>query len=129
MRSPTRAGLLAGAMALLVSRRRRSSTPAAAPLADPATLPRPRLFPLPAPGEQPQAFRGLEDEDTSPPPHARSSWVAVLTMIVGVLLTAAFFLTLSWPLLAAGVVVGLVGVYLAVKAKIMDEVSVTDSPH
>ncbi len=79
-------------------------------------------------GEQP--FRGAE-RDTATPPSAgrrRLAFVAVAVMVVGALLVGlAVVMTTWWPAVA-GVVVGLAGAVLAVRVRILQDVSVSDSP-
>lgn len=130
MRTSTKAGLLAGTVTLLTGRARKSPD-AKEPVrqsVDPAALPRPKLFAPPRPGEQPQAFRGLAEENSPPAPSKKPAWFAVGLMIVGVVLVGLFVATTEWPLLLAGLVVGAIGVLIAWKAQIMATVSVTDSP-
>ena len=131
MRTSTKVSLLTGVTALAAGRLRRrpAASPATGRVVDPASLPRPKLYAEPRPGQQPVAFSGLEEQESNAGPGSVPAFVAVAVMILGVVLVAAFVLTMSWPLLAAGLVVGAIGVVLALKARIMQDVSVTDSPH
>lgn len=130
MRIPVKAGLAAGAAALLSLRRTgRVPRPSPGRVADPSALPRPKLFGEPMPGQQPRAFEGLEEERSTASPGSRPAYVAVGVMVVGVMLVGLCAVLLSWPLLVAGVLVGSVGIVLARRARIMQDVSVTDSPH
>jgi len=53
--------------------------------------------------------------------HKRSSWVAVLVLIVATVLLGFALPLQSWPLGIAGVVVGVVGLLLAWKGNIMED--------
>ena len=104
-----------------------SGEPGVAPPA-PGSLPRPRLWPTGA-GEAP--FVGAEEDTATPPSSGRRrlAWVAVALMVLGVLLVGLAVVVTSWLPLVAGVVVGLVGCGLAWRAQIMEDVTVSDSPH
>lgn len=135
MRTSSKAGLLAGATALIAARSartaRRAGPPRPAPVrptVDPATLPHPKLFAPPRPGEQPKAFRGMEEESAPEVPSRKPAWFAVALMIVGVILVALCVATTQLLLLPIGLVVGAIGMTIAWRAKIMDDVSVSDSP-
>ena len=93
---------------------------------DPATLPRPKLYANPPAGQQPQAFHGRADEQASGRPGKASAFVAVGLMILGVILVGLFVATVQWPLLVLGLLVGAGGAVLAVKVRIMEDVSVAD---
>lgn len=103
-----------------------SGEPGVAPPA-PGSLPRGAMWPEHA--EQ-APFRGAEGDTSTPasPARKRLAFVAVGIMVVGLVLVGLAVVRTSWLLLACGVVVGAVGVVLAVRARIMEDVSVSDSP-
>lgn len=104
-----------------------SGDPGVAPPA-PGSLPRPAMWPQ---GATETPFRGAE-EDTSTPPgpgRRRLAYVAVAIMIVGVALVGLSVAATSWTLLVVGLVIGAAGAVLALRIGIMDDVSVSDSPH
>ncbi len=49
-------------------------------------------------------------------------------MIAGVIMIGIFMITIRWSLLIIGLVIGAVGAVLARRARITQDVSVTDSP-
>lgn len=94
----------------------------------PGSLPRPVMWP---PGAEGTPFDGAE-EDTATPPSPRRRKVAyagVGLMVVAVIVLGLGVALTSWPLLAVGLVVGGVGAALAWRAGIMEDVSISDSPH
>ena len=91
---------------------------------DPATLPRPALWPDPAPGQSPRAFSRLSDdsETQAAPSNLRSAWVAVALMVLGVALVGvAFALPSAWPAVV-GALVGGAGAVIGWRARIMETV-------
>ena len=110
-------------------RRRTAATPACG-RRTPAALPRPALWPAPPPGQPARAFDGLAEERARAVTRDRwrSSWLAVGLMLVGAVLVG---LALALQVLlvgVAGVLVGGSGVALAWKVRLMEDVSVEDSP-
>ena len=79
---------------------------------------------------QPQAFVGTVESDAPSPSKTqrRVSWVAVVLLLAGLIVCAAAFVARFWPLGAAGVVLGAVGAVLAVTFRVLDEVSVSQTP-
>ncbi len=70
--------------------------------------------------------------DTSTPPSARRrrvGWLAVALMVLGVVLVGLAVVRGSVAPAVAGVLVGAAGAVLAWRAGIMEDVSVSDSPH
>ena len=94
----------------------------------PGSLPRPALWPA---GTTETPFRGAEDDTATPPSPARRkvSYAGVGLLIVAVVLIGLAVVLTSWPLLVAGLVLGALGGGVALKAGIMNDVSVSDSPH
>lgn len=93
----------------------------------PGSLPRPAMW---ADGTQETPFRGMEGDTATPPSTGRKrlAFVAVAIMVAGVVLVGLSVALTSWTLLAAGVVIGACGAVLALRVRIMDDVSVSDSP-
>lgn len=94
----------------------------------PGSLPRPAMWPR---GARQTPFDGAEEDTATPPTPARRrlAYIAVAIMIAGVVLVGLSLVATSWLLLAVGVVLGVVGAVLALRARIMEDVSVSDSPH
>jgi len=97
---------------------------------DPDALPRPALWSPPAPGSQARAFSGLEEDSATPVSREgwRSAWLAVGLMLVGAVLLGIAFVTRAPVVAVLAVLVGGAGAVLAWKFKIMEDVSVEDSP-
>jgi hypothetical protein len=93
------------------------------PTGDPVGLPRPEMWPV---GATDQPFRGIEDEpDEDAPSRPHLAWVAVGLMVAGAVLVGLAVVLQSWVPLAAGVVVGLVGLVLALRARIFQDVKLS----
>lgn len=94
----------------------------------PGDLPRPALW---SPGLPEAPFDGAQEDTADPPTPARRklAWIAVALMLLGVALVGVALVATSWTALAVAVLVGVVGVVLALRARIMEDVSVSDSPH
>jgi len=94
----------------------------------PGSLPRPALW---SAGTGDTPFRGAQEDTADPPAPGRRKVAAfaILIMVVGVVLLGVAVATLSWPAALAGVVVGSAGAVLGVRVRIMEDVSVSDSPH
>lgn len=87
-------------------------------------LPRPEMWPAGA-GETP--FTGIEDdEDGDRSGSLAPAWVAVGLMVVGVVLVGLAFVLQSWVPAVVGVVVGVTGLVLALRARIFEDVKLTD---
>ena len=97
------------------------------PVRDPSSLPRPAMWSPPPPGEQAQGFTSV-----TPPPdgehHRAPAWVAIALMVVGVVLGGVGIGVYHWQPFVAGLLVASVGMLLAVKARVMDDVSTSDDP-
>lgn len=96
----------------------------------PDELPKPALWPEPVIGHQPEAFEGTAEESAPHPApgQKRLAFVAVALMLLGVIgLGVAVALT-SWLALALGLVVGGAGAVIALRARIMEDVSISDTP-
>lgn len=94
----------------------------------PGSLPRPAMWPA---GAQGTPFDGAA-EDTATPPSAgrrRVAFLAVAVMIVGVVLVGLSAVQTSWTLLVVGLVVGALGGGMGLRVRIMEDVSVSGSPH
>ncbi len=98
---------------------------------DPAALPRPVLWPIPEPGQQPsgdpagkagQLGAGGEPQARGP------AWVAVGLMILSTCLGTLALIAKGWPGWAVAGIVGLVGALLAWKAQIMQDATEGQSP-
>jgi len=98
---------------------------------DPAALPRPVLWPIPEPGQQPsgdpvgkagQFGAGGEPQRRGP------AWVAVGPMILSSCLGTLALIAKGWPWWAVAGAVGLVGALLAWKAQIMQDATEGQSP-
>ena len=94
----------------------------------PGSLPRPAMWP---PGAEQTPFDGAEEDTATPPSPARrrAAYAGVALMIVGVVLVGFAVALTSWLLLVLGLVIGGAGAVVALKARIMEDVSVSDSPH
>jgi len=100
-------------------------------LRDPAALPRPVLWPVPKPGQQPSGdptgkagHLGVSGE-----PQARGpAWVAVGLMILSTCLGTLALIAKGWPWWVAAGIVGLAGALLAWKAQIMQDATQGQSP-
>ena len=94
----------------------------------PGSLPRPAMWPA---GATETPFDGAEDDTATPPSQARRrvSYAGVGAMIVAVVVVGLAVVTTSWAIFAVGLVLGAVGAVVALKAGIMNDVSVSDSPH
>lgn len=91
---------------------------------DPTSLPRPALWPDPAPGQPPKAYSRLSDDAATQasPSNLRSAWFAVALMVLGAALVGvAFALPSVWPAVL-GVVVGGAGAVIGWRARIMETV-------
>lgn len=97
------------------------------PVRDPSTLARPRMWSAPPPGEQAQGFTSV-----APPTGGRHdkgpAWVAVTLMAAGVVLCGVAVGVQHWQPLVVGLLVGAVGIVLAARARIMEDVSTSDDP-
>jgi MFS family permease len=104
-----------------------SGEPGLAPPA-PGSLPRPAMWPDSTVGAP---FSGAEDDTATPPSPGRRklAYAGVAAMILAVVLVGLAVVTTSWVVLAVGLVIGLAGAVVAVRAGIMEDVSVSDSPH
>lgn len=93
----------------------------------PGSLPHPEMWPD---GDVGRPFRGVAEDSPSKVPSGRRklAYLAVAIVIVGALFVAFAIVTTSWTWCIVGVVVGAVGVVLALRSRIMEGVSVTDSP-
>jgi|GEM_PF-977805 len=85
------------------------------------------MWSAPPPGEQARGFTsvapaGVEAHDKRP------AWVAVALMVVGVVLCGVAVGVYRWEPLVAGLVVGAVGLLLASRTRILDDVSTSDDP-
>jgi hypothetical protein len=87
-------------------------------------LPRPEMWPA---GATDTPFTGIEDQepDDSAPARPHLAWVAVGLMIAGAVLVGLAVALRSWVPLVAGVVVGVTGLVLALRAKIFQDVSLS----
>lgn len=96
----------------------------------PDELPRPALWPEPRPGEQPRPFDGLAEEPKSGGgPHGMGgAWVAVAVMIAGAVLIAIAIVLVNLWWAVAGIVVGLAGAGLAVRSRILSDVTLGQHP-
>lgn len=117
------------------------SASAASPLPDsgdglppprPDALPHPALWSDAAPGRPARAYEGAAEDDAEVPPRTRGrllvTWAAVVAMIVGAVVVGIAFVTRSPVLAGAGVLLGLAGLVVALKARVLDAVSVGQSP-
>lgn len=120
-------------------RRRRGSGPPAEVTATAADaereithgVSRPRLWPEPAPGEQPRAFDRLQSEEgpfRAPATLRRRSYIAVALLVLGAVCIAAAVVVPSWWLVPPGVLIGLAGAVLALRSRIFTAVTVGQSP-
>lgn len=93
-----------------------------------AGLPRPAMWPA---GAERQPFDDIEEDTETPAGPGRRSavWLAVGLMVAGAVLVGLAVVMMAWPPAVAGVLVGGVGAVLALRARIMEDVSVSDSPH
>lgn len=93
-----------------------------------AALPRPAMWPQGGTGAP---FDGAQEDTATPPGTTRKrvAWAAVAAMVVGVVLLGLAAVTRSWGLAASGAALGAVGAVVAMRARIMEDVSVSDSPH
>ncbi len=102
------------------------------PPPSPDALPHPALWSDAQPGRAAAAYDGKAEDGADVPQRTRGrllvTWGAVLTMVVGAVLVGLGVALPSVPLAGLGVVVGLVGAAVALKAKVLDAVSVGDSP-
>lgn len=91
----------------------------------PGSLPRPALWPGRT-GAAP--FDGAEPDTAVPttPRQRRLAWLAVALMVVGTVLVGLAVALPSWVAAGAGLVIGAVGMVLAWRARIMEDVSVSD---
>lgn len=97
------------------------------------TPPTPGMLPTPAmwpDGAVEAPFDGAAEDTATPPSpgRKRTAYVAVALMVVGVVVVGLALVVTSWLVLAVGLVVGAVGMSLAWRARIMEDVSVSDSP-
>jgi hypothetical protein len=92
--------------------------------ADPASLPRPALWPEPAPGEQPVAVRGKADENADARAHVKEAYVGVALMVLGLVLLAVAAVVRSWLPAGAGLLAGGAGAVVALRARVMDAATV-----
>ena len=91
---------------------------------DPASLPRPALWPDPPAGQPARAYSRLEQPSTAPVPPGswRSAWLAVgLLVLAAALVGVAFVVQSLWPAVVA-VLVGIAGAVVAWKARLMETV-------
>ena len=91
---------------------------------DPASLPRPALWAEPKPGEQPVAVRGKADENADARAHVTQAYVGVGLMCLGLVLLAVAAVVRAWPPAVLGLVVGAVGVAVALRARVMEAATV-----
>ena len=98
----------------------------------PEALPRPALWSAAAPGRPSRPFEGQAEADADVPARTRgrvlATWGAVGVMLLGVVLLGVAAVLVSWPLAAVGVVVGLLGVIAARRARVLLAVSIGQSP-
>lgn len=94
------------------------------PRPSPADLPRPALWPRGAT----RPFSGRRDGTAERPSRGQQvgAWVGTALMVLGVVLLGLALVLPSWPAAAAGLAVGVVGVGVAVRSRILEDVSVSD---
>lgn len=97
------------------------------PVRDPSSLARPAMWAAPPPGEQAQGFTSVS-RPTSGHHAKRPAWVAVAVMALGIVLCGVAVALYRWEPLALGIPIGLTGVVLAARARIMDDISTSDDP-
>ncbi|MCU1692711.1 MAG: hypothetical protein JWM64_1802 [Frankiales bacterium] len=102
------------------------------PPPSPDALPHPALWSDARPGQRPFAYDGAAEDDAEVPPRTRGrlavTWAAVLTMIAAAVVVGFGVALPSLVLVAVGVVLGLAGAITALKARVLDAVSVGQSP-
>ena len=97
----------------------------------PAALPRPVLWPIPEPGQQPSgdpAGKAGQLGAGGEPQRKGPAWVAVGLMILSTCLGTIALIAKGWPGWAAAGTVGLAGTILAWKAQIMQDATEGQSP-
>lgn len=92
--------------------------------ADPATLPRPALWPEPPGGEQPVAISGREGENPQARAHVRSAYVGVALMVAGLVLLGVGAVAQAWWPAVLGVGIGLAGAVVSVRSRVMEAATV-----
>ncbi len=91
---------------------------------DPASLPRPALWPAPPTGQPAKAYSRVEEPVAPPvpPDDWRTAWVAVALLVLAVVLMGvAFVMQSPWPAVLS-VLVGLAGGAFAWKGRLMETV-------
>jgi hypothetical protein len=99
-------------------------------LRDPAQLPKPVLWPKPAPGEQPVPMHGREEggpEEEIAKQRLPLAWTAIGILVVAVVLLGVAVGRHSLILLGIGVAIGAIGGALALKSRIMEAATVGQS--
>jgi hypothetical protein len=99
-------------------------------LRDPSQLPKPVLWPEPAPGEQPVPMHGREQggpEEEIAKRRLPLAWTAIGILVVAVVLLGVAVGRHSLILLGTGVVIGVIGGALALKSRIMEAATVGQS--
>ncbi|MCU1673874.1 MAG: hypothetical protein JWN77_1987 [Frankiales bacterium] len=92
--------------------------------ADPASLPRPALWPEPPTGQAPVPIRGRQDENAEARAHVRSAYVGVALMCVGLVLVSVGAVARTWLPAALGLAVGVAGLVVALRSRVMEAATV-----
>jgi predicted anti-sigma-YlaC factor YlaD len=98
--------------------------------ADPADLPRPVLWPRPAPGAQPVPMHGRDEggeEEEIAKRRLPMAWAGIAILCVAVVTLGLAVGRQSWILTGVGLALGAVGGGLALKSRIMEAATVGQS--
>ncbi len=93
----------------------------------PGSLPRPELWP---PGTQERPYARREEQGASRPSagQRRLIWLSVALLVVAAVVLGLAVLVARWWPVAVAVVLGVAGAVLGLRSRILQDVSVTDSP-
>jgi hypothetical protein len=92
--------------------------------ADPASLPRPALWPEPPAGQAPVPIRGKDEENAEARAHVRAAYVGIGLMVLGLVLLAVAAIVRSWLPAVLGLAAGAAGAVVAVRSRVMDAATV-----
>lgn len=96
---------------------------------DPSTLPRPKLFSAPPPGQQARGYTTAPDlTREAEGQNVPVAMTSVALMLAGSILIALGVIFWSWPYAAAGGAVGAVGVVVGWRARLLEEYREGESP-